>query len=202
MGVAMVVRVTRLDVTAEDMRREAARSKDSTASRRMLAMALVLEGKSRAEAAESCGMDRQTLRDWVYRFNELGLAGLTNKPHSGGPQARLTGEQKAELMAWVQAGPNVEEDGLVRWRLVDLAARIKERFSVSMQARSVGRILHGLNFRRISVRPRHPKADLAAQEAHKKTLPIWSQPSSPATRKANPSSCGGRTRRGSARNAV
>jgi len=91
MGVAMVVRVTRLDVTAEDMRREAARSKDSSASRRMLALALVLEGKSRAEAAESCGMDRQTLRDWVYRFNELGLAGLTNKPHSGGPQARLTG---------------------------------------------------------------------------------------------------------------
>jgi transposase len=39
----------------------------------MLAIALVLEGVDRATAAETCGMDRQTLRDWVHRYNAEGL---------------------------------------------------------------------------------------------------------------------------------
>jgi len=39
---------------------------DGVQVRRLLAMALVLECRSRREAAEQCGMDRQTLRDWVY----------------------------------------------------------------------------------------------------------------------------------------
>ena len=63
----MAVEITRTELSASDLRREAAKAKDARASRRMLALALVLEGKSRTDAAESCGMDRQTLRDWVHR---------------------------------------------------------------------------------------------------------------------------------------
>ena len=66
----------------------------------MLAIALVLEGSDRKSAAETCGMDRQTLRDWVHRYNAEGLAGLTNRP-SPGRRPRLTPEQKAERAAWV-----------------------------------------------------------------------------------------------------
>ena len=58
----MAVEITRTELSAADLRREAARSKDVNTSRRMLALALVLDGRSRTEAAESCGMDRQTLR--------------------------------------------------------------------------------------------------------------------------------------------
>lgn len=58
----------RLDLTASELRKAAQREKDSTAARRMLALALVLEGADRRRAAESCGMDRQTLRDWVHRL--------------------------------------------------------------------------------------------------------------------------------------
>ena len=59
----MAVAITRRDLSVSDLRREAARSQDANAARRMLALALVLEGHSREDAAETCGMDRQTLRD-------------------------------------------------------------------------------------------------------------------------------------------
>jgi transposase len=68
--------VTRTDLSASELRQGAAKSKNSAASRRMLALALVMEGADRTSAARSCGMDRQTLRDWVHRYNSDGLAGL------------------------------------------------------------------------------------------------------------------------------
>lgn len=106
----MTVAVTRLDLSAHELRREAARTKDAAAARRMLAIALVLEGSSRAEAAETCGMDRQSLRDWVHRYNGEGVAGLSNRK-SPGAKPRLTGEQAAALAALVETGPDIATDG-------------------------------------------------------------------------------------------
>ena len=77
MGAA--VKVTRDDMTARDLRTAAGHVKNGKVARRMLAIALVLEGASRKVAAESCGMDRQTLRDWVHRYNAEGLSGLSNR---------------------------------------------------------------------------------------------------------------------------
>src|SRR5258708_24830565 len=70
------VAITRMDLDASGLRRAAAQSNDADAARRMLALALVLDGRTRTEAAVLCGMDRQTLRDWVHRYNEFGLTGL------------------------------------------------------------------------------------------------------------------------------
>ena len=75
MGTAMTIAITRLDLSAADLREAAARTEDAKAARRMLAIGLVLEDWSREAAAEACAMDRQTLRDWVHRYNTLGLAG-------------------------------------------------------------------------------------------------------------------------------
>ena len=83
------VMVTRTEYTAADLRREAGRARDGNAARRMLAIAHVLEGASRDDAARTCGMDRQTLRDWVHRFNGQCLAGLSNDNTKGGRRARL-----------------------------------------------------------------------------------------------------------------
>jgi transposase len=80
----MTVPITRENVTAVELRREAGRTSDAGAPRRMLAIGLILEGCSRADAARQCGMDRQTLRDWVHRFNADGVAGLSDRPHAGG----------------------------------------------------------------------------------------------------------------------
>ena len=87
MGAA--VSITRLDLTASELRKAAGREKNSPASRRILALALVLDGVDRKTAAETCGMDRQTLRDWVHRYNAAGLAGLRNLK-SPGPGSKLT----------------------------------------------------------------------------------------------------------------
>jgi len=148
----------------------------------MLALALVLEGASREEAARAAGMDRQTLRDWVHRYNAEGLAGLSDRPRPG-PRPRLSPEQEAELVTAVERGPDPDRDGVVRWRRVDLKALIETRFAVRLHERSVGKVLRRLGFARLSVRPEHPKADGAAQAAFKKASPSWSArrfPSAPA----------------------
>jgi transposase len=168
----MAVALTRREHTADDLRHEAARARDSAQARRLLALALVLEGRSRTEAAQTCAMDRQTLRDWVHRYNAEGIEGLTDRP-APGPRPRLSAAQQAELAALVETGPDPEVDGVVRWRRVDLRDVIERRFGVSLHERSVGKILHRLGFRRVSARPHHPAADDEAQAAFKKTSPIW-----------------------------
>lgn len=166
----MALAVTRNDRSAAELRTAARRSKDSDQARRLLAIALVLEGQSRTEAARITGMDRQTLRDWVIRYNAEGMDGLHDRPRSGRPP-QLTAEHLAELARLVEAGPDLDVHGVVRWRCVDLQAQIKRRFDVELSERHVGRLLRRLNFTRLSVRPRHPEADAAAQEAFKKTSP-------------------------------
>src|SRR4051794_17691221 len=138
----MVVGITRRELGAGELRREAGRCRDARAARRMLALALVLEGGSRAEAARAAGMDRQTLRDWVHRYNAEGLAGLRDRRRPG-PRSRLSPEQEAELVAAVERGPDPERDGVVRWRRVDLRALIEARFGVRLHERSVGKVLPG-----------------------------------------------------------
>ena len=81
----------------------------------MLAIALVLEGIDRRMAAQSCGMDRQTLRDWVHRTNAECLARLVNRK-ARGRRRYLNDEQRAELARLVEAGPAPDQDGVVRWR--------------------------------------------------------------------------------------
>src|SRR5207237_1731322 len=162
------VSITRLDQTASELRRAASGEKDSAASRRILALALVLDGVDRKTAAETCGMDRQTLRDWVHRYNAAGLAGLRNLK-SPGPGSKLTARQQAELAEFVEAGPDPAVHGVVRWRRVDLRDELQRRFGVALHERSVRKILTKLDYRKLSVRPRPSPADSQATEPDKKT---------------------------------
>jgi transposase len=165
----MAVEITRKDHSVGDLRREAARAKGGKAARRMLALALVLEGKSRSEAAEQCGMDRQTLRDWVHRYHQEGLAGLADRPLSGRPP-RLTPKQMDELKAIVEAGADPVEHGVVRFRRIDLCKIAEYRFGIRIAERTMGSLLRKLGFGRLSVRPQHPRSDPEAQDLYKK---LW-----------------------------
>lgn len=165
MGSAVTMRT---DYTAAELRRLAKETKDVNQSRRLLSLAAVLDGMNRAEAARVGGMDRQTLRDWVHRFNEAGPEGLKDAWY-GGPEPRLSPEQKAELSAIVEAGPTPEIDGVVRWRRLDLKRVIEERFGVAYHDRYVGKLLKQLGFSHVSARPRHPAQDGEIVEAYKKT---------------------------------
>jgi hypothetical protein len=99
------------------LRAEAARTADAKPARRILAMALVLDEHPRVLAAPG-GMDRQTLRDWMYFYNADGLAGLP------GRQPRLAEAQLSEVVKGVEDGPDPKADGVVRWRCADLGDRI------------------------------------------------------------------------------
>jgi putative transposase len=168
----MAVAITRVDVSAAELREAVARTPDAKAARRMLAIALVLDGWSREAAAEACAMDRQTLRDWVHRYNESGLEGLADRPRRNGPQPRLSAEQQAQVAEWVEQGPDLERDGVVRWRCVDLQRRILKEFAVSLHERTVGKLLRKLSFRRLSVRPQHPQTKPEEQAVFRAALPI------------------------------
>lgn len=165
----MVIKITRDEHTASDLRRVSARSEDAAQARRLLALALVLEGVCRTEAARTCGMDRQTLRDWVHRYNAEGPEGLGDRPRCGRPPA-LDEKQLDQLDALVEEGPDIAVHKVVRWRCMDLKDVIKDCFDVEMSERHVGRIIKARGFRRLSARPRHPRGDEAAQSAFKKTL--------------------------------
>jgi transposase len=165
---AHAIEVTRRDCSSAELRREAKRCGDGRVACRILAIAQVLDGMSRTDAARSCGMDRQTLRDWVHRYNAEGIAGLADAPRGGRPPA-LTREQMAELRGLVLAGPDPARDGVVRWRCVDLCGQIAERFDVEVHERTVGKLLRRMGLSRVQPRPRNPRRDLDAQATFKKT---------------------------------
>ena len=137
----------REDYSAEELRGLARRSKDANQSRRLLSLAGVRDGMDRAAAAKIGGMDRQTLRDWAHRFNALGPDGLLDD-WTAGPKPRLSSEPMAEVAGIVEAGPDREKDGVVRWRRVDLKRVIAERFGVDFHERYVGALLKKLGFPR------------------------------------------------------
>ena len=151
-----------------ELRRLAAVSKHANQSRRLLSLAAVLDGMNRTEAARIGGMDRQTLRDWVHRFNGHGPDGLKDIWTKGNPP-RLSAEQLAEFAQIVETGPDRAKDGVVRWRRIDLKRVIAERFGVVYHERTVGKLLKQLGFSHISARPRHPAQDERIVEAFKKT---------------------------------
>ena len=158
----------REDYSAEELRGLARRSKDVNQSRRLLSLAGVRDGMDRGGAAKIGSMDRQTLRDWVHRFNASGPDGLLDN-WTEGPKPRLSFEQMAEVARIVEAGPEREKDRVVRWRRVDLKRVIAERFGVDFHERYVGTLLKKLGFSHISARPRHPAQDERIVEAFKKT---------------------------------
>jgi transposase len=163
----------RTDWDAKRVRAVAREVEDADQARRLLAIAAAYEGRDRTASAKIGAMDRQTLCDWVHRFNAAGPEGLINcKP--AGAVRRLTIEQEAELTALIEAGPDFERDGVVRWRCVDLQQVILARWNIAYHERTIGKLLRRLGFRHISARPRHLGQDPAQIEAFKKTSPSGS----------------------------
>jgi transposase len=164
------VEITRRDLSVVQLRAAAARMVDAKQARRVLAIAMVLDGHSRLAAAQASGMDRQTLRDWVHRFNAQGITGLSDALRPGRPPA-LSEWHMEQVRKLVLAGPDLALDGVVRWRCVDLRDAIQRRYKVQLHERTVGKLLRRLRMTRLQPRPYHPKKDAEAQAAFKKTSP-------------------------------
>jgi transposase len=165
MGAALPIRG---DIPAAELRRLARREGDGRVACRLLALANALDGMSRERAAKQAGLDRQTLRDWVVRFNAEGVGGLRDRPRSGRPPFLREG-QMAAFKAVVLRGPNPERDGLSSWPAKDLCRLAEKRFGVTYSENGMLDLLHGLDLSWQKTRPVHPQANPKAQQAFKKT---------------------------------
>ena len=144
----------RSDYTSVDLRRLARRSGDADQVRRLLAVALILDGGSRSEAAKVAGVTLQIVRDWVMKFNAHGLDGLIDRKPPGQP-SRLTDAHRTALMARIDDGPIPSVHGVVRWRLMDLIEWLWEEFRVTISKQTLSREVRALGYRKLSARPRH-----------------------------------------------
>lgn len=164
----MAALTIRKDRAPEELRKLAKAENCTRVARRLLAIANALSGMSRKEAAEAAGMDRQTLRDWVIRYNEHGPDGLSDRWGDGRPP-RLNAHEEEELARIVLAGPDPEADGISAYTREDLVRICETRFGKTFHPASLGKRLKRLGFSRQKARPFHPKKDAAEAEAFKKS---------------------------------
>ena len=160
----------RSDLSSGELRRLAKGERDARVSRRMLAIANALDGMSRAEAARLAGMDRQTLRDWVIRYNEAGVEGLGDRWGAGRPVAVSEGEL-AVVKAKVLEASRRPGDAASPLRIADVAELIEARTGVRYSLSGAHRLMKTLDLSYQKTRPSHPKADPAAQAHLKKRCP-------------------------------
>ena len=198
----MAALAIRDDVGPDELRRQARREHDGRVSARLIALANALDGMDRATAARLAGMDRQTLRDWVHRYNAEGMAGLSNRPLPG-RSPKLTEGQMASLKWIVLRGPDPAVDRVGRWRIVDLCRVVEERWGVIYSETGMLRLLWSLELSHRKTRPVHPQTDAKAQDDFKKGGSPRARARSPRpTPKPSASRSGARTRRGSGRRAA
>ncbi len=160
----------RSDFDGNGLRLLARQTKDASQARRLLALASIYDGGSRADAARLGSVTVQIVRDWVVRFNARGPDGLINGKAPGKPSL-LNDDQRAALAQAIERGPTPYLDGIVRWRLCDLAQWLWEEFRVSASEQTLSREVHAMGYRKLSARPRHHAQDAEAVEAFKKTSP-------------------------------
>lgn len=169
---AAAIRV-RTDHTSEHLRRFARRCGDPDQVRRLLAIAVILDGGSRSDAAKFAGVTLQIVRDWVLRFNSDGPDGLATRKAPGRAPI-LNDEQRARLAEIVEAGPIPAAHGVVRWRLADLALWVWDEFAVSVTRYTLSRELRAMGYRKLSARPRHRGQKAEDIAVFKKTSqPVW-----------------------------
>ena len=174
----------REDFDGEGLRRLSRQSKDAAQVRRLLALALIYDGGSRSDAARLGNVTLQIIRDWVIRFNERGPQGLIDGK-APGQQSRLNDQQRAALVQAIERGPTPYLDGVVRWRLCDLAQWLWEEFRVSVSEQTLSREVRAMGYRKLASRPKHHAQDPQAIEDFKKVSPPQWQKSPPEQRKEN-----------------
>lgn len=162
----------RRDITQNKIYDEAKQEKDAKVRVRMLAMAAILEGKTRGEAAKIAGITIDNLRKWVEQFNEQGFEGLKNKKQPGA-EPSWTEEMSQCLKDCIaqDLDNNNKEKVRVAHRLEDFKEAIFKKFSISFCLSTIWNKLQIIGYSWITVRPKHPKSNIEEQEEFKKKTP-------------------------------
>ena len=174
----------REDFKAGGLRALARKSRNAAQSRRLLSLAAIYDGATRAQAARIGDVTRQIVRDWVVKFNTMGPDGLINGKAPGQP-SRLNDSLRQQIAQMIEKGPIPASHGVVRWRLVDLCQLIFEEFRIVVSKQTLSRELRAMGYRKLSARPRHHAQAAGAIADFKKVFPpVWTK--SPRTRASIP----------------
>ena len=139
------ISITNTEYTIADIRSRISRCEDPTVARRLRAIIEVMEGReSRGDIALRAWVGRQTLRDWILRYNAEGPDGLTDRQKSGRP-TKLDEVQKAEVSRWLAEGPGPDNPS---WTIELLRERIREVFDVVLSPEGVRLLMRRLGFRK------------------------------------------------------
>ena len=164
----MTVKI-RSDISIKDLYSRAKQEEDGVIRARILGIAAAFEGKQRNYAAKLAGITINNLRTWIKRFNTDGFDGLINKKQPG-QKPKWNDEIEQYLKDQAIAGASFEKDGRVTFRLEDFQKSLEEKFSLRFGISTIWYKLKAFDLSWLSVRPQHPKSDLAAQEAFKKNV--------------------------------
>ena len=137
--------------------------------RRFLAFAHLREGKSFTEAAIAIRVKLRSLMRWVKRFRTEGFEGLKDKPGRGAKPYLSQEHQAAFRQAVLELQAN-RRGGRIRGS--DVLKLMKTKYGVEPSLSTVYNTLKRAELVWITGRSIHPKADLEAQEAFKKTSEI------------------------------
>lgn len=154
--------------TAASLATAAKKEKDARVRIRITAMRMILLGKTVPSTAESLALGERQLRRWVHRFNREGLSGLRDHPHPGQPP-KLSLDKVDEFKQRIRKGAT-EKDRVCTLRGKDIRRILSEEYDAKYSLRGTYFLLRRLNFHSLVPRPRHPKAETAAQDEFKKKL--------------------------------
>ncbi len=98
--------------------------------------------------ARALGLCEPTVRLWIKRFNELGLAGLADAPHRGRP-ATYTHEQVGLVVATALTDPQALGQAFACWTFARLAVYLQETHGLAMSRSRIHEVLQreGLRWR-------------------------------------------------------
>ncbi len=161
----------------DELRRLARKARDGRLRTRLQALRFAKQGHTAVYTAELLGMSRRMVQKWVQRYNEDGLAGLSDRSGRG-RACKLSEEQRLQLQERIEAGPR-EGDGVCTLRGTDIQEILKQEFGVLYHLNGVYALLHRLGYSCLMPRPRHRKTDPKVQAAFKKTS--WSRSGRSAT---------------------
>jgi transposase len=152
------------ELSVEELRQASFKAATPRERKRMLAIALVMEGTTRPDAGRQTDQSDQAVIDAIKRYNAEGLAGLADRPRVGRPR-KLDAAQRAELHAIALEGPDVEAEHLSAYTREDLANIVQKKWRVTYDVTSIGRMLREMKMSRQKMRPSHPKRNQEAVEA-------------------------------------
>lgn len=104
------------------------KEKDADAAKRMRIVILAAKGWTAPAIGMAVGLSRRVVQDWVYRFNEKGLAGLQDE-RGRSQRPALSEEQKERVRVRLDAGPT-EEDNICSLRGKDIQSILEQEFGV------------------------------------------------------------------------